>query len=135
MDDIPCSLRWKMSAVETEQERDVMAARNISFVVRHGEREVFAHCSSTCLHLLIHQLFRSDAFLYFLLLPDGEERLRCTNNSASVVSDVPLPDIVNTCSQTEILTHTDLSNGPNSTESFPHYMGILNPKEEVEGAR
>lgn len=39
-----------------------------------------------------------------------------------------------THSQTEILTHSDPSNGPNSTESFPHYLGILNPKEEVEGA-
>lgn len=26
--------------------------------------------------------------------------------------------------------HSDLSNGPNSTESFPHYQGILNPKKE-----
>lgn len=36
--------------------------------------------------------------------------------------------------QTKIPMHSDLSNGPNSTESFPHYQGILVPKKEVEGS-
>lgn len=42
------------------------------------------------------------------------------------------PDDTHT-SLTEILMYSDLSNGPNTTESFPHYLGILHPKGEVEG--
>lgn len=41
--------------------------------------------------------------------------------------------MIHTQSLTEILMYSDLSNGPNTTESFPHYLGILHPKEEVEG--
>lgn len=48
---------------------------------------------------------------------------------------LPDPDVAHTHSQREILTHSDLSNGPSSTESFPHYQGILNPKGRGGGGR
>lgn len=48
---------------------------------------------------------------------------------------LPDPDVAHTHSQREILTHSDLSNGPSSTESFPHYQGISNPKGRGGGGR
>lgn len=126
MDEILCSLRAQMSAAKTEQDRGCDGSTQASLLLSDKKRK---HLLAVATHVST-SVFIS---LKRCSLKKISKSLRMNRDQHSCFTSISKCSSQTLHTQTETLTHLDLSSGPNSTESFPHYVGILNPQEEAEG--